>query len=274
MVAGEGGRGRAPADVTVDLTGRLRDAYDAAAPAWSLGAERMYRPLAQALIGELDVAGRRVLDLGAGTGVAGQAALAAGARRVIAVDVAVEMLRHCRRPQQPIAADAANLPFPARSFDIVVAAFSLSHLPSLPAGLREARRVAAAIAASSFAPGWTNPAKESAETALRPFGYHPPPWYQAFKQQTEKAAGDPETLTAELTAAGFNQIRIRELTVPTGLSTPAELTAWRLSMAHVAPFMSTLSPPDAAAARQAAEQAVAAASPGPLTVQLLVTTAS
>jgi ubiquinone/menaquinone biosynthesis C-methylase UbiE len=270
VVGGEGGGGGAAAD----LTARLRDAYDAAAPAWALGAERMYRPLAQALVGQLDVAGRRVLDLGAGTGVAGRAALAAGARTVVAVDVAVEMLRHCQPPLQPVAADAVRLPFRDASFDLVVAAFSLSHLPRLAAGLREARRVGAAIAASSFAPGWTNPAKESVETALRPFGYRPPAWYREFKQETEQAAGHPEVLSAQLAAAGFGQVRISRLTVRTGLATPAELAAWRLGMAHVAPFMAALPARDATAARQAAERAVAASAPGPLTVQLLVTTAS
>jgi hypothetical protein len=45
-------------------------------------------------------------------------------------------------------------------------------------------------------------------------------------------------------------------------------------MAHVAPFMSALPAADAIAAKRAAELAVAAAAAGPLTVPLLVTTAS
>lgn len=151
MVGGEGGPGGAAAE----LTAGLREAYDAAAPAWTHGAERVYLPLAQALVGQVEVAGRRVLDLGAGTGVAGRAALA-----------------------------------------------------------------------------------------------------------------------AQLAAAGFGQVRIRPVTVRTGLAAPAELAAWRLGMAHVAPFISSLQARDAAAARQAAERAVAASAAGPLTVSLLVATAS
>ncbi len=267
MVGGEGGPGGAAAE----LTASLRDAYDAAAPAW---AQRFYLPLAQALADHADVAGRRVLDLGAGTGVAGRAALAAGARGVVAADVSVGMLYRCGPRLHPVAADALSLPFRDRSFDIVLAAFCLGHLPSLTAGLREARRVGAALAASSFAPGWTDPAKEAVEAALRPFGYQPPAWYLRFKQETEPAAGDPETLAAELAAAGFRQVRIRPATVRTGLSTPAERAGWRLGMAHVAPFISSLPARDATAARQAAEQAVAAAAAGPLTVSLLLTTAS
>jgi ubiquinone/menaquinone biosynthesis C-methylase UbiE len=257
-----------------ELTAGLRGAYDTAAPAWARGAQRVYLPLAEALVGQAGVPGLRVLDLGAGTGVAGRAALAAGARSVVAADVAVGMLRRCGPPLHPVAADARMLPFRDRSFDLVLAACCLGHLPSLAAGLREARRVGAALAASSFAPGWTDPAKEAVDAALRPFGYLPPAWYLRFKQETEPAAGDPETLAVELAAAGFSQVRIRPVTVPTGLSQPAALVAWRLGMAHIAPFFSSLRARDAAAARQAAEQAVAASAAGPLTVPLLVTTAS
>jgi SAM-dependent methyltransferase len=269
VVGGEVGAGGHAAE----LTASLREAYDTAAPAWARGAQRVYLPLAKALVAQAEVAGRRVLDLGAGTGVAGWAALAAGARSVVAADVATGMLRGCGPPLRPVAADALRLPFRDRSFDVVLAACCLGHLPSLAAGLREARRVGTAITASSFAPGWTDPAKEAVEAALRPFGYLPPAWYLRFKQATEPAAGDPETLAAQLAVAGFARVRIRPVTVRTGLSSPAELAAWRLGMAHVAPFISGLPARDATAARQAAEQAVAAAA-GPLTVPLLVTTAS
>ena len=84
-------------------------------------------------------------------------------------------------------------------------------------------------------------------------------------------------LAAHLAAAGFGAVRIRPVTVPTGVTEPAERAAWRLGMAHVAPFMSGLQARDAVAARagrQAAEEAVAAAAAGPLTVSLLVVTAS
>jgi len=271
VVGGEGGPGGAAAG---ELTAELRDAYDSSAPAWTDGAERVYLPLARALVAQVEVAGRRVLDLGAGTGVTGRAALAAGARGVVAADVAAGMLRGCEPPLHPIAADALRLPFRDRSFDVVLAAFCLCHLPSLPAGLCEVRRVGAAIAASSFAPGWTSPVKEAVESALRPFGYLPPAWYLRFKQETEPAAGDPEVLAAQLAAAGFGQVRIRPVPVRTGISAPAELAAWRLGMAHVEPFISSLPARDVAAARQAAQRAVTALAPEQLTVSLLVTTAS
>jgi SAM-dependent methyltransferase len=233
----------------------------------------MYRGLARALLASpgVPVAGRRVLDLGAGTGVAGQAALAAGARSVVSADLSVGMLRHCPARANPVAADATALPFRDGCFDLVVAAFSLSHLPDLMAGLTEARRVAPGLAASSFAPGWTHPAKAAVDEALRTFGYRPPAWYVTFKRDTEPRAGDPAALAAAAVAAGFAGVRVRTITVATGLSAPAQLAGWRLGMAHIAPFMRSLDAARQAAVRNAAEFALTGA--GPLDVSMLVLTA-
>jgi hypothetical protein len=60
--------------------------------------------------------------------------------------------------------------------------------------------------------------------------------------------------------------------VPTGLGSPAELAAWRLGMAHVAPFLSSLDAADRAALRRAAERAVTGTCP--LVVSMVVLTAS
>lgn len=86
------------------------------------------------------------------------------------------MLRHAGSRLYPVAADATALPLRDGSFDLVVAAFCLSHVRDVAAALREARRVGAAIAASSFAPGWTHPATAAVDEALRPPGYRPPAW--------------------------------------------------------------------------------------------------
>ena len=69
------------------------------------------------------------------------------------------------------------------------------------------------------------------------------------------------------------------MSVPTGLVTPAELVAWRLGMAHYAPFLRSLDPAGRAAARRAAERAVAvsisgATGAGPLVAEMVVLTAS
>jgi ubiquinone/menaquinone biosynthesis C-methylase UbiE len=239
----------------------VRAAYETSAGSWADGPERMYRALADALIAlaGFPLAGVRILDLGAGTGVVGRAALAAGASQVVAADLAVGMLRRCPAELHPVACDALALPFRDRSFDLVLAGFSLSHLGNLSAGLAEARRVGRAIAASSFAPGPAHPAKTAVDGVLRSFGYRAPAWYLTLKAETEPAAGDPARLGEQAAAAGYTSIRTRPAAVPTGLSTPAELASWRLGMAHVAPFVHSLDPAEKARLRAAAESAVAGA---------------
>jgi hypothetical protein len=139
------------------------------------------------------------------------------------------------------------------------------------AGLTEARRVAPGLAASSFAPGWTHPAKAAVDEALRTFGYRPPAWYVTFKRDTEPRAGDPAAFAGFAAAAGFAGVRVRTITVATGLSAPAQLAGWRLGMAHIAPFMRSLDAARQAAVRSAAEFALTGA--GPLDVSMLVLTA-
>jgi SAM-dependent methyltransferase len=275
-MVGEQGLGRrAPAD--------LIHAYDAAADGWDAGPGPLYEPLARALVAAAPVplAGRVVLDLGAGTGVAARAALAARAHRVVGADLSEAMLRrHALKDGSskdeatscPVAADATALPFRDDCFDLVLAAFCLNHLSRLEVGLAELRRVAAAIAASTFAPGWTHPAKEAVDEAVRSFGYRPPSWYTALAPG-ERAA-DPQRLAACAAAAGFTRVQARTVAVPTPVATPAKLAAWRLGMAHYAPFLRTLDAPSQAAVRRAAERAVAASGvTGPLIVEMTVLTA-
>jgi SAM-dependent methyltransferase len=285
MVGDAGGQGRSPAG----LNAGERAAYEEAAPLWAAGPERLYASLARALLAcAVDVltaggpAGRRlagqrlgglrVLDLGAGTGVAGRAALAAGARSVVSADFAPGMLRRCGADLHPVAADATALPFRDGSFDLVLAALSLSHVVDLASGLGEARRVGRAIAASTFAPGWSHPARAAVDEALRPFGYRPPAWYVRLKRETEPRAEDPNQLAGLAAAAGFRRVRLRTAAVPTGLATPAELASWRLGMANIAPFVSSLGPARQAELRRAAEDAVAGMAP--LVVSVMVLTAS
>jgi SAM-dependent methyltransferase len=266
VVGNAGGPGGAAAELSADL----RVAYDAAAVAWAQGPEPVYRTLARALLARTDLrlAGARVLDLGAGTGVAGRAALAVGARSVVSADLAPGMLRRCQARLHPVAADVTALPFRDGCFDVVLAAFCLGHLDHPLAGLREARRVAGALAASSFAAGWNHPAKAAVDEVLGAFGYRPPAWYVTFKQETEPWASDPAALARDAAAAGYADVRLRTVTVDTGRSSPAELASWRLGMAHIAPFVSSLTAARQAELRHAAEAAVSGT--GPLAVEMLV----
>jgi SAM-dependent methyltransferase len=269
--------GRRP---SADLTA----GYDAAADSWDTGPGAIYEPLARALVAAAPVSltGRAVLDLGAGTGAAGQAAIAAGARRVVAADLSLAMLRrHILKTTDPagasawfpVAADAAAVPFRNDSFDLVLAAFCLNHLSRLDLALAELHRVGPALAASTFAPGWTHPAKDAVAEAARSFGYHPPPWYTTLAPGAR--AGNPDELAAAASTAGFTRVQTSVLTVAVPLTTPAGLAAWRLGLAHYAPFLRSLDPEARSTVRRAAEQAVAASgTTGSLTVEMTVLTAS
>ena len=216
-----------------------------------------------------------MLDLGAGTGVAGRAAIAAGARRVVAVDTAEGMLRAAGESGGrvlPVVADATHLPFADQTFEIVCAAFCLGHLPDPVVGLREARRVGRSVVASAFAAGWTHPAKAVVDDALAEFGYTAPGWHAALKDHLEPQVGDPQRLALAATAAGYPRVDVTVVSVPTGLDTPAELVRWRLGMAHLAPFVQTLAPADRERVRLAAEAGLAGAPA--LTVSMLVLAAS
>lgn len=168
----------------------------------------------------------------------------------------------------PVLADAAALPFRAASFDLVVAACCLGHLPDPQRALRETRRVGTAVVASAFTADWTHPAKTATDDALSGVGFRAPAWYVTFKSTTERRVADPAALAALAKAAGYRSVQVRIVEVATGLDTPAEMVAWRLGMAHVAPFVRSLAPEQRAQVRRAAEDALAGAPP--LVVPLVI----
>lgn len=95
------------------------------------------RPETAALLPPL--AGKDVLDLGAGTGHYAALAAACGASRGLALDLTFEMLAAAPRPA--LVGDACSLPFADGSLDVVVAALLVSFLADRPAVFREVARV-------------------------------------------------------------------------------------------------------------------------------------
>jgi len=93
---------------------------------------------------------RRILDLGAGTGVFTRV-LGRRYRKadVIALDIASSMLQHVRarsgwwRRPRCVCGDAEALPFADASFDFIFSNLMLQWCPDLPATLQELRRVLA-----------------------------------------------------------------------------------------------------------------------------------
>lgn len=172
----------------------VREVFAAAAERYGRGNPllALERPETTALLPPL--AGKDVLDLGAGGGHYAALAAAMGARRSIAADFTPEMLRAARRPA--LVADAALLPFPADSLDVVIAALLVSFVPDRAVVFREVARtlrpggrlVLSDLHAIASARGWRRsfegPRGERLEIEA------PPP-----------AA---ETLVAELEAAGLH----------------------------------------------------------------------
>jgi malonyl-CoA O-methyltransferase len=104
----------------------------------------MEAPVVRELLG--DVAGRRILDVGCGTGRHALALAAAGAR-VTGVDFSEGMLAEARKKPgaeavELIAHDlTAPLPFPDASFDRVINCLVVEHIADLDRLLGEMRRV-------------------------------------------------------------------------------------------------------------------------------------
>lgn len=234
-------------------------AYDHGAESWRRGPEAVYARLADALVATAPVPlrGARVLDVGAGTATAARAALARGAASAVASDLAPRMLRSRPDGVAAVVADIARLPFGDGSFDLVTAAFCLGHLEDPGAGLREIRRVGAAVVASAFAPGETHPAKAAVDDALADLGYRPPDWYVHQKEVLEPQVDDPQALQRLAAEAGFGDVVVHRIEVDTGLDDAASAVEWRLGMAQLAPFVDSLAPEELARARAAAEEAAA-----------------
>jgi SAM-dependent methyltransferase len=85
-----------------------------------------------------------VLDVGTGEGQIARLAVKRGARRVVGVDPTAAQVREARRRAQGPSyarAGAAALPFPAASFDAVVACLVFEHIDDVDGAIGEVARV-------------------------------------------------------------------------------------------------------------------------------------
>jgi SAM-dependent methyltransferase len=226
--------------------GSVAAAYSATGGAWQAGPGRIYDRLAEVLVERCPggVRDRTVLDLGAGTGAASRAAQAAGARSVVAVDVATGMLAHDAAHRPPAAVgDAVALPFAGGSFQAVVAAFSLNHVTDPAAGFAEAARGLApggGLVASAYATDDAHPVKQAVEEACADRGWAAGAWYLGVREQAIPLLATVDRAAAA--SAALPGAEVTELRVPFPDLTPADLVAWRLGMAQVAAFVAGLPP--------------------------------
>ena len=129
-----------------DMFNAIAHRYDLLNHLLSAGIDVYWRRRALSLVRH--EAPRSLLDLATGTGDLAIAARRLGTDRIVAADVALEMVRlgvpkAVARgvPIHWLGGDAERLPFAAGSFDLVTAAFGVRNFGDIPSGLAEARRV-------------------------------------------------------------------------------------------------------------------------------------
>lgn len=220
-----------------------RHAYAGMADAWAADAALAYGPMARHLVARAPgpVSGLAALDAGAGSGLAGDALRALGAR-VVAADQEFDMARYGAQSGPAVTADVTALPFRRDVFDIVVAAFVVNHLSDPVAGLRELRRVTrpgGAVLASTFSADRAT-AKAALDQVAELFGFVRPSWYTEV-QKRQLAVADVTSLERAVTAAGFAAASVTEETVDVGLARPEDVVRYRLGMPHLHSFAASLS---------------------------------
>lgn len=220
----------------------VRQAYDASVAVWGDAPDRLYSVLAEPIGSAIpDWSGRRVVDVGAGTGAVTRAVSARGAQ-VLAVDGAVLMLASQQgQAWAVVAGDACALPLAARSVDAVTMGFVLNHLPRPDLALTEACRVlrpGGVVLATTWSRAQDHPIREIVERRLVELGYQRPAWYDHLKARTMPLT---DTATGLLAAASGLTATVEELVLPVDAD-PDALIAWRLGMAHHAGFVASLNP--------------------------------
>lgn len=152
----------------------------------------------------------RLLETAAGTGIVTQALAAAlpEAVEIVATDLNQPMLDHAAtKPNMGRVrfqrADALTLPFPDRSFDVVVCQFGIMFFPDRVASMREAKRVLKPGGRFLFSV-WDrladNPVMAVIVAGLAARYPSHPSW---FLDRTPCGYHDPDTVHADLRAAGF-----------------------------------------------------------------------
>jgi SAM-dependent methyltransferase len=228
------------------------NAYRGVATAWANGPAVMYDRLASVTLADVapELRGATVLDVGAGTGALCRALRQTGAFP-IAVDTSTEMLSLVGDAAMlSIAGDMCALPFPDGRFDAAVSGFAISHIETPDRALGEMRRVVRPgghVVAAVFGEGGAGPSKEAVDEVALAFGYQPPDWYIELKTRTEPLTNTPSLLRRCAESAHLEDIQIADVTIDSGLATPAAITAYRTGLAHLAPFVASLSVPRRAA---------------------------
>ncbi len=190
------------------------DYYAGAGRRWATGATLVYGPIAAELVAMSPhpLAGRTVLDAGAGTGAV-SSALTARRAHPVAMDLSLGMLAWNVRVRPPCAvADIRALPLAARPVDAAVAAFVLNHLAQPSAGLAELARVTrpgGAVLAAVFSNASRSQARDRVDAVAQDAGWQVPDWYVDLKTTAVPILGSAGAMGAAADAAGLVGVAVR-----------------------------------------------------------------
>ena len=221
------------------MSGPAWSSYDGIAGDYdAVPAPHYFERPAERLVALLEISrGDRVLDAGAGTGLASACALRL-TERVVAADQSLPMLRQARG--RGVVATAGGrlpeLPFADRVFDRIVAAFVLNHLPDLVKAIVDLARVLAHGGRLGVASWAKSPSDNEAgqlwnETA-REFIAR-----EILEEQVEKALpgeallADPARLRDLLADSGLAVNTVSQIEFPISISGKDYLASRSLAMA-------------------------------------------
>ena len=199
-------------------------------------------------------AGRRLLDVATGPGVAAAAARVRGAA-VTGVDVSPGMVALARGAHPSIdfqVAEATALPFPDGAFDAVVCNFALGHFPEPEAALAECVRVLAPGGVLAFS-WWDQPARQRAQglfhEAISELGL--PPLPEVPQGHDTLRFSDPQAFAGLLRDAGLGEVAVAAHSTTYPMQDVEAL--WRAGMGGMAVTASAIAAQDAATQARARE---------------------
>lgn len=156
-------------------------------------------------------AGRQLLDVGSGPGVAAAAAQTRGAA-VTGVDVSPGMIALAREAYPGVdfqVADVTMLPFPDAAFDTVICNFALGHFPEPDVALAECVRVLAPGGILAFS-WWDRPEHQRVQglfrEAIAELQLPPPP--DVPRGHDTLRYSDPEAFAGLLRDAGIGEVAV------------------------------------------------------------------
>jgi SAM-dependent methyltransferase len=156
-----------------------------------------------------------------------------------------------------LVADIRHLAVASDAFDVAVAAFVLNHLDRPSDGVRELVRVTrpgGRVVATTFGAD-DHPMKAAVDEMLMRHGYEHPPWYTSFKRFRIPLTASVDAFTAVGVEGGLADATVEAMHVELSDLPLSATIAYRLGMAHIAPFIATL----ATARRSAIEAEITSA---------------